>query len=73
MRVGQFDAAFPPALTVRSGDSVAMECVAGRAAVLPAPGSGLIVPDALAAVTAAQPGPVTGHTVTGPVAIEVAK
>lgn len=73
VRIGQFDAAFPAVLTVRSGDSVAMECMSGHAGVLPASGSGLIVPDALTAIVAAQPGPITGHIVTGPVAIEDAE
>ena len=70
VRIGQFDATFPPVLTVRSGDSVAVECVSGRADVLPPPESGLVVPPALASILAAyQPlGP--GHIVTGPIAIE---
>ncbi len=70
VRVGQFDAAFPPVLTVHSGDSVAVECVSGRTGVLPAPGSGMTVPKALAGILAAH-GPMgPGHIVTGPIAVE---
>ena len=41
VRIGQFNAAFPPVLTIRSGDTVAVECVSGRASVcrLPATAS----------------------------------
>ena len=73
VRIGQFDAEFPPVLTVCSGDTVAVECVSGRMGVLPPPGSGLVVPDALAAIIAAHPNPPPGHIVTGPIAIEGAE
>ena len=69
VRIGRFNATFPPVLTVQSGDSVRVECVSGRAEVLPAPGSGMEVPAALRAVIAANPDPPTGHIITGPIAI----
>ena len=69
VRIGQFDAGFPPVLTVASGDSVAVECVSGRPGVLPAAGSGMAVPAALAAILAAYPAPPPGHIVTGPIAV----
>lgn len=69
VRIGQFDAAFGPVLTVQSGDSVAVECVSGRPGVLPGAGSGLVVPAALAAILAAYPSPPPGHIVTGPIAV----
>lgn len=34
VRIGQFDAEFPPVLTVCSSDTVAVECVSGRIGVL---------------------------------------
>jgi acetamidase/formamidase len=68
VRWGMFDAAFPPVLTVNSGDTVVIECVSGGADVMPPPGSGMAIPPALAAIQAAVPrGP--GHIVTGPVAV----
>ncbi len=70
VRIGQFNAAFPPVLTIRSGDTVAVECVSDRAGVLPPPGSGMLVPDGLAAIIAANPDPPPGHIMTGPIAIE---
>lgn len=73
VRIGEFDAGYPPVLTIRSGDSVAVECVSGRASVLPPAGSGLVVPDSLAAIIAANPKPPAGHIMTGPIAIEGAE
>ena len=68
VRWGQFDAAFPPLLTVQSGETVVLECVSGGPDSLPPAGSGFAVPPALAAIHAAVPrGP--GHIITGPVAI----
>ena len=69
VRIGQFDATFPPVLTVQSGDSVAVECVSGRTGVLPPPGSGLVVPEALAGILAAHEPMGPGHIVTGPIAV----
>ncbi|MBU6498697.1 MAG: acetamidase/formamidase family protein, partial [Rhodospirillales bacterium] len=68
VRWGQFSAAFPPVLTVQSGDTVVIECVSGGRDVMPPAGSGLVVPPALAAIQErVAPGP--GHIITGPVAI----
>jgi acetamidase/formamidase len=69
VRWGLFDAAFPPLITVNSGDTVSLECVvAGMPETLPPPGSGLAIPPALAAIHAGvQPRP--GHILTGPVAV----
>lgn len=73
VRIGQFDATFPPVLTVKSGETVAVQCVSGRPGVLPGPESGLHVPEALRAIIAANPNPPAGHIVTGPIAIEGAE
>ncbi|MCO6414603.1 acetamidase/formamidase family protein [Siccirubricoccus sp. KC 17139] len=70
VRLGVFDAIFPPVLTIASGDTVAVECLSGRPGVLPEPGSGLTIPPALAAIVEANPGMTTGHICTGPIAIE---
>ncbi len=69
VRVGMFDAFFPPVLTVESGDTVVLECVSGRAQVLPPPDSGLAVPEALRAVLDAKLPSLGGHILTGPVAV----
>lgn len=73
VRFGAFDAAFPPVLTVQSGDLVVMQCVSGPAEVMPPEGSGLAVPPALAEIhkaVAAGAMPRLGpHLVTGPVAV----
>lgn len=70
VRWGMFDARFSPVLTVRSGDTVVLECVnAGMPEILPAPGSGFAIPPALAAIHAANPARMGGHIVTGPVAV----
>ena len=73
VRLGVFDASFPPVLQVASGDSVAVECVSGRPSVLPPEGSGMHVPESLAAILRANPGQPTGHIVTGPIAVEGAE
>ena len=41
IRWGIFDAAFPPVLTVRSGDTVVLECLSGTPEMLPPPGRGM--------------------------------
>jgi acetamidase/formamidase len=69
VRISAFDASFPPVLTISSGDTVQVECVSGREAVLPPPGSGMTVPPALAAIIAAHPGMTAGHICTGPIAV----
>ena len=69
VRWGMFDAAFPPLLTVNSGDTVVLECVSGAPEVMPPRGSGLSVPPALAAIHAADLPRAGGHILTGPVAV----
>ena len=58
-----------PVLTVRSGDSVTLECVSGAPDVMPPAGSGLRVPPALAAIHAGNPPRLGPHILTGPVAV----
>jgi acetamidase/formamidase len=60
-------------LTIRSGDAVEVQCVSGRTEVLPQAGSGFTAPPELSAVIAANPGPMAGHILTGPIAIEGAE
>ena len=69
-RIGVFNAAFPPVLTIAPGDTVEVECISGRPSVLPAEGSGFVVPPALQAVIAANREPWLGHIMTGPIAVE---
>jgi acetamidase/formamidase len=68
-RIGVFNAAFPPVLTIAPGDTVEVECISGRPSVLPSEGSGFTVPPALQAVIAANREPWLGHIMTGPIAI----
>ena len=70
VRLGVFDAAFPPVHTIQSGDTVEVQCVSGRDEVMPPPGSDLRAPPELLAVLEANPGSKAGHIVTGPIAIE---
>ncbi len=73
VRWGMFDAAFPPLITVASGDTVVLECVTGGPEVMPPPGSGFEIPPALAAIHAARIPRAPGHLITGPVAVEGAE
>lgn len=73
VRFGIFDAAFPPVLTVSSGDRVEIECLSGAPEVMPAPDSGFAIPPALAAVHAADLPRIGPHILTGPVAIRGAQ
>ena len=73
VRWGTFDAAYPPQITVASGDTVVLECVSGGPEAMPAPGSGLHIPPALTAIHAANLPRVGGHILTGPVAVAGAK
>ena len=68
-RAGVFSAAFPPVLTIAPGDTVEVQCVSGRAEVLPPPESGFTVPPELRAIIAANPGAQVGHILTGPIAV----
>lgn len=69
VRWGTFDAAYPPVLTIKSGETVVLECVSGGQEVMPPPGSGFAIPPALAAIHAANLPRVGGHIITGPVAV----
>ncbi len=69
VRWGAFDAAFPPLLTIASGDTVVLSCVSGGPEVMPPAGSGLAIPRALAAIHAAAPPRLGPHILTGPVAV----
>jgi len=73
VRWGTFDAAYPPVLTVQSGDTVVLECVSGGPEVMPEASSGFAIPPALAAIHAANLPRVGGHIITGPVAVEGAE
>lgn len=68
-RWGIFDASFPPVVTIRSGDSVTLECVSGGPDTLPPAALGLSVPDALLKIHDGLPRG-AGHILTGPVAVE---
>jgi acetamidase/formamidase len=69
VRLGVFNATYPPVMTIESGDTVQVQCVSGRKDVLPPPSSGLAVPPELAAVLEANPFYSVGHIVTGPIAV----
>ncbi|MDR3539122.1 MAG: acetamidase/formamidase family protein, partial [Acetobacteraceae bacterium] len=69
VRIGVFDAEFPPVFHIESGDTVEVQCVSGRASVMPPAGSGLQIPPELAAIMAANPDSRGGHIVTGPIAV----
>jgi acetamidase/formamidase len=69
VRWGMFDAAFPPLITVDSGDTVVLDCVSGAPEVMPPPGSGFRIPPALAAIHASNLPRAGGHILTGPVAV----
>jgi acetamidase/formamidase len=69
VRWGTFDAAYPPLVTVNSGDTVVLECVSGAPEVMPPAGSGFAIPPALAAIHASGIPRAGGHILTGPVAV----
>jgi hypothetical protein len=69
VRIGVFDAEFPPVFHIESGDTVEIQCVSGRDEVMPEPGSPLESPPELLAILKAYPGVKAGHIVTGPIAI----
>jgi acetamidase/formamidase len=69
IRWGIFNAAFPPVLTVQSGDTVVLECLSGTPDTTPPADSGFTVPPGLAAIHKANPPRMAGHILTGPVAI----
>ena len=55
VRIGVFDATFPPVMTIESGDRVVVQCVSGRDEVMPPASAGLTVPPELSAIIAANP------------------
>lgn len=70
VRWGHWDALVPPALTVRSGDTVTLDTLSGGPQDLPDPSLGFTIVDGHRDVHAAGdrgPGP---HFLTGPVAVE---
>ena len=69
VRLGFFDAAVAPVLTIASGDTVALQCLSGGPEVMPEAGSGLAAPPALAAMHAAGLPRVGTHMLTGPIAV----
>ncbi|MCB1488001.1 MAG: acetamidase/formamidase family protein [Bauldia sp.] len=66
---GRFSAAMPPVLQVESGDTVVVECLTGGAELMPDERSGMIVPEGLRAIHAADLPFRWGHLLTGPIAI----
>jgi acetamidase/formamidase len=65
---GCFDAKLAPVLTLRSGDTVTVECVSGGADVLPGPPLE-VLPEHRQILDAMRP-MMPGHILTGPIAIE---
>jgi acetamidase/formamidase len=66
---GVFDAARPPVLTVKPGDTVIMDTISGPTDCLPDPSMGLAIPAALTAYHASNPPRLGAHMLTGPIAI----
>jgi acetamidase/formamidase len=69
---GFFDAALPPALRVKSGDTVGMECVSGGADILPEGAGFEILADHRAVLEKLAPR-LGAHILTGPIAVEGAE
>jgi acetamidase/formamidase len=69
VRIGVFNALFPPVMTIESGDRVEVQCVSGRESVMPPADAPFTIPPELSAIIAANPGVQAGHIVTGPIAI----
>jgi acetamidase/formamidase len=68
---GFFDAALPPVLTIRSGDTVTVETLSGEPADLPEASRGFSLPAGHLEVHAANPVPGPGpHFMTGPIFVE---
>jgi len=70
---GALDGNLPPVLTVKSGDTVIVECVSGSPRAMPAPELGFEVPRALQAILDMPATNMSGHILTGPVAIRGAE
>jgi acetamidase/formamidase len=64
VRIGVFDASYPPVMTIESGDTVVVQCVSGRQEVIPPASAGLTVPPELDAIIKANPAMRAGHIVT---------
>jgi acetamidase/formamidase len=69
VRIGVFNATFPPVMTIESGDRVEVQCVSGRESVMPPPDAPFAIPPELSAILEANPGVQAGHIVTGPIAV----
>ncbi len=69
VRIGVFNAVFPPVMTIESGDRVEVQCVSGRESVMPAADAPFTIPPELSAILRANPGVQAGHIVTGPIAV----
>jgi acetamidase/formamidase len=67
-RWGAFAAEIPPVLTIKSGETVELECVSGAPEVLPPPGSPFTIHKALPAIHESLPR-LGAHIITGPVAV----
>jgi acetamidase/formamidase len=72
-RWGIFDPSFPAVATIKSGETVVLECVSGGPETLPPPSSGLKIPQALLDIHASNLPRAGGHIITGPVAVEGAE
>ncbi|MHA3794394.1 acetamidase/formamidase family protein [Sphingomonas sp. YL-JM2C] len=69
VRIGMFDASFPPVLSIDPGDTVVIETVSGWRQHLPPADSGIAIPPALNRIIAADLPRMAGHTITGPVEV----
>jgi acetamidase/formamidase len=69
VRIGVFNAVFPPVMTIESGDRVEVQCVSGRESVMPPADAPFTIPPELSAIISANPGVQAGHIVTGPIAV----
>ena len=69
VRIGVFNATFPPIMTIESGDTVEVQCVSGRELVMPPANAPFTIPPELVAIIKANPGSTAGHIVTGPIAV----
>ena len=73
VRWGAFDASFAAVKEVDPGDLVILECVSGAKEVMPPAGSGLAIPEKLAAIQAGGVPRLGPHILTGPVAVKGAE
>ncbi len=73
VRLGMFDATFPPVMTIAPGDTVEIECVSGLPNVMPADQNRFPIPPALAGIHAAKLPALGPHILTGPIAVSGAE